>query len=136
MEPQRERAIRACCFDRIAKHTGLWADTLIRWSGHANAFGSDLSDLEITSNNHSPEPLDHPAPGPFQNSQHESSAGSDIPSQGISGRQAETIQNFSRKRYINASVFIVRFHSRLTSARSQMESQKDIPRPPLQHQSK
>ena len=93
MEPQCERAMRACCFDRSAKHTGLWADTLIRWSGHADAFGSDLSDLGITSNNYSPEPLDHPAPS--QNSQHESSAGSDIPSQRISSRQAETTQNLS-----------------------------------------
>ena len=134
MEPQRERAIRACCFDRIAKHTGIGADAPIRWSSHADAFGSDLSNIGITSNNHSPEPLDHPAPS--QNSQRESSAGSDIPSQRISGRQAETTQNLSRKRYVNASVFIVRFHSRLTSARSRMESQKDIPRPPLQHRSK
>ena len=83
MEPQRKRAIRACCFDRIAKHTGLRADAPTRRSGHADTFGSDLSDLEITSNNHLPEPLDHPAPSP--NSQRESSAGSDIPSQRISG---------------------------------------------------
>ena len=120
MEPQCERAIRAYCFDRIAKYMGLRADAPIQRSGHADAFGSDLSDLGITSNNHLPEPLDHPAPS--QNSQRESSASSDIPSQKISGRQAETTQNLSRKRYVNASVFIVRFHSRLTSTRSRMES--------------
>jgi hypothetical protein len=112
MDPQREKAIRASCFDRIAKHTGLRADAPIRRTGHADAFGSDLSDLGLTSNNHSSEPLDDPAPS--RDSPRESSAGSS---------QAETTQ-VSQKRYVNASVFIVRFHSRLTSARSRIESQQ------------
>ena len=109
MEPQRERAIRACCFDRIAKHTGLRVDAPIRRSGHTDAFGSDLSNLGITSNNYSPEPLNDPAPS--QNFQRESSTGLDIPSERISDRQAKTKQILNRKRYVNASVFIIRFHS-------------------------